>query len=113
MKFAVSLVLTALLSFAAGLYLGWWSLAIAAFVVALCIPQKPWQNWLAGFLGLFLLWGCLATWIDIRNLHILSGKVASIIPLGGSTLLLILITAFAGALVAGFAALTGSYLRKK
>ena len=103
MKFATSLIITALLSFAVGLYLPWWSLAIAAFAVAALIPQKPWMAWLSGFLALFLLWGGLATWIDIRNLHILSGKVAQLLPVGGSVVLLILFTAFIGALVAGFA----------
>jgi hypothetical protein len=34
------------------------------------------------------------------------------LPLGGSSFLLILFTAFIGALVAGFAALAGSYVRK-
>jgi hypothetical protein len=113
MKFIVSIILTALLSFAAGLYLGWWSLALAAFIVAACIPQKPWKAWLAGFLGLFLLWGILATLIDVKNQHILSQKMAQVFPLGGSYMVLILVTAFIAALVAGFAALTGSYVRKK
>lgn len=113
MKFTVSTILTLLLSFAAGLYLPWWSLAPAAFIVALAIPMKPWQNGLAGFIGLLLLWGGLAYWIDVSNQHILSQKVAQILPLGGSYRLLILATAFIGALVAGLAALTGSYARKK
>lgn len=113
MKFTVSIILTLLLAFAAGLYLPWWSLALAAFIVALAIPMKPWQNGLAGFIGLLLLWGGLAFWIDMANAHILSRKIAHVIPLGGSPILLILVTALAGALVAGSAALTGSYARKK
>jgi len=113
MKFIVSILLIALLSFAAGLYLGWWSLALAAFTVAALIPQKPWKAYLSGFLGLLLLWGGLATWIDIRNQHILSQKLAQVLPLGGSYFLLILITALVAAIVAGFGALTGSYVRKK
>ncbi|WP_315824296.1 hypothetical protein [Paraflavitalea speifideaquila] len=80
MKFIVAIILTALLSFAAGLYLGWWSLALAAFIVAVCIPQKPWKAWLAGFLGLFLLWGILATLIDMKNQHLLSQKMAQVFP---------------------------------
>jgi hypothetical protein len=68
---------------------------------------------LAGFLGVFLLWGILASWIDSKNNHILSQKIAQIFPLGGSYVLLILLTAFVGALVGGFAGLTGSYIRKK
>lgn len=113
MKFIVSILLIALLSFAAGLYLGWWSLALAAFIVAVLIPQKPWKAYLSGFLGLLLLWGGLAAWIDIKNQHILSQKLAQVLPLGGSYILLILITALIAAIVAGFGALTGSYLRKK
>jgi len=113
MKFAIALIVTALLSFAAGLYMPWWSLALAAFAVAALIPQKPWLAWLSGFLALFLLWGGLALFIDIRNLHILSQKMAQLLPVGGSVALLILLTAFVGALVAGFAALTGSFLKKK
>ncbi len=113
MKFIVSILLIALLSFAAGLYLGWWSLALAAFIVAALIPQKPWKAYLSGFLGLLLLWGGLATMIDIKNQHILSQKLAQVLPLGGSYFLLILITALVAAIVAGFGALTGSYVRKK
>ncbi len=112
MKFIISILVTSLLSFAAGLYLGWWSIALAAFIVALAIHQRPFRAWLSGFLGLFLLWGLLAWWIDVSNQHILSKKIAEVLPLGGSTFLLILVTAFFGAVVAGFAALTGSYLRK-
>ena len=113
MKFIISVVLIALLSFAAGLYLPWWSLAIAAFAVALLIPLKPWLSWLSGFLGVFLLWGILAIWIDMKNQHILSQKMAQLLPVGGSMFLLILLTAFVGGLVAGCAALTGSYAGRK
>lgn len=113
MKFTVSVILIALLSFAAGMYTPWWSLAVAAFIVAALIPQKPWQAWLAGFLALFLLWGLLAAWIDMKNQHILSQKMAQIFPLGGSYILLILVTALVAAVVAGFGALTGSYIRRK
>ena len=67
---------------------------------------------LAGALGLFLLWGLLAIWIDSKNQGILSARISLILPLGGSTFLLILVTAFIGALVAGLAALSGAYLKK-
>jgi hypothetical protein len=90
----------------------WWGIAPAAFLVSAAIPQKPAYSFLSGFLGVFLLWEVLAWWIDNKNGGILSQKIANIFGLDGSSLLLIIITSLIGALVAGFAALTGSYLRR-
>ena len=111
MKFIVSILLIALLSFALGLYLPWWSLALVAFVVAALIHQRAGKAFLSGFLGLFLLWGIMAFIIDANNDHVLSVKVAELLPLGGSSFLLILITALIAGLVGGLAAMAGSYVR--
>ena len=113
MKFITSLILTALLSFGACLYLPWWSIAIAAFIVAALIPQKPGKAFLAAFLALLLLWGGLSFWISDNNNHLLAHRVSQLILKMDNPYLLILATALIGALVAGFAALTGSYLRKR
>jgi hypothetical protein len=68
-------------------------------------------GFLAGFIGIFLLWASIALWIDVNNESILSRKVALLFPLGGSSVLLILVTAFVGGLVGGFAAMAGSSIR--
>ena len=111
MRFLLATLLTASLSFIAGIYLPWWSIAIVAFLVALLIKQKIGLASLAGFTGIFLLWGGLALLINIKNESILSHKIARIFPLNGPGFLLVLLTAFIGALVAGFAAMSGSSLR--
>ena len=49
--------------------------------------------------------------MDNANDGILSVKIASLLPLGGSKWMLIIVTALIGGLIAGFAALSGSYLR--
>ena len=112
LKYVLSIVVTALVAFVLGLYLPWWGIAIAAFVVSAAIPQKPTFSFLSGFLGVFLLWEVLAWWIDNKNNGILSQKVATLMGLGNSSVLLIVITSVVGALVAGFAALAGTYLRR-
>jgi hypothetical protein len=112
MKFIVSILLTALLSFVSGLFLPWWCFALAAVLVSLLLPQKPGMAFLSGFIGLFLLWGLLAWIIDSANGSILSQRIALILPLGGSSVLLILVTALVGALVAGMAALAGSFVKR-
>lgn len=112
LKYILSILVTALVAFVCGLYLPWWGIALAAFAVSATIPQKPAYSFLSGFLGVFLLWEVLAWWIDNKNNGILSQKVANLFKLGNSSVLLIVITSIIGALVAGFAALAGSYLRR-
>jgi hypothetical protein len=112
MKIVVSILLIGLLGFVAGLFLPWWGIAPAAFLVSALIPQRPGIAFLSGFVAIFLLWGSLAFSIDIANASILSAKIAQILPLGGSPYLLIGVTALIGALVGGSAALNASYLKK-
>jgi hypothetical protein len=113
MKFIAAIILTALLAFIGGLRFDWWIIAIAAFLTALLVHQKAGKAFLSGFIGVFLLWGILAWWIDMKNDGVLSKKIAEVLPLGGSSILLIFVTAVIGALVAGFGAMSGSYLRSR
>jgi hypothetical protein len=113
MKFIVSIILIALLSFAACLYFPWWSIAIVAFIVTALIPQWPGMSFLTGFLALFLLWGILSFWVSSSNDDILAHKVSLLILKIDSPYLLMFATALIGGLVAGLAAMTGSFIRKK
>jgi hypothetical protein len=114
MKIVTAIILTGFLAYVAGVYstLPWWSFAITSLFVALAIHQRPGKAFLAGFSGLFLLWAGLALLKDSANEHLLATKVAGILPLGGSYVLLIFVTGIVGGLVSGLAALTGSYLRR-
>jgi hypothetical protein len=115
MKFITAVFLTAFLAFSIGLFtsMPWWSFVVTSFLVALGVHQKVGKAFLSGFLGLFLLWAILALMKDMANEHILSIKVAKILPLGGSYWALILVTGFIGGLVSGLAAISGSTARKK
>lgn len=113
MKIIIAILLTAFLAYVIGIYttLPWWSFAISSLIISIAIHQRPWKAFLSGFLGLFLLWAGMAFLKDLGNEHILSVKVAHILPLGGSSIVLIFVTGLVGGLVSGLAALTGSYLR--
>ena len=116
MKFTIAVFLTALLAYTAYLFndiLPWWGIVIGSALIGFFIPQKAWQSWLCAFLGVFLCWLLLAWQMDSANKGLLSSKMAAILPLGGSALVIKLLTAFIGGLVASFAALTGAYLRKR
>ncbi len=114
MKIIAAIILTGFLAYVVGVYgtLPWWSFVITSLIVAVAIHQRPGKAFLTGFAGVFLLWAGMALIKDAANEHILATKVAQVLPLGGSYLVLILLTGIIGGLVSGLAALTGTYLRK-
>lgn len=113
MKTIITFFLIMLLSFAACLYLPWWSIAIVAFGVVALIGQKPLNSFIVGFTSIFLLWSALSFYISITNDHILAERVSLLILKNNSPYLLILATGVIGGLVGGFAALTASFLNTK
>ncbi len=112
MRFLLAFLLTLVLAFLTGRFMEWWSIALVAFLVALLIPQKMGKAFLSGLLGIAVLWSAIALWLDVPNQSILSQKVSELFKLGGSSFLLILVTAFIGGIVGGFAAMSGSSLRR-
>jgi hypothetical protein len=112
MKFIISVFLIALTGFALGLYLPWWSVAVAGFLVSVFLFQKPLLSFAAGFLGIFLLWGIITFIRSTSNDHILAHRVALLILKKDSPYLLMAVSALIGGLVAGMGALNGSLLRK-
>lgn len=113
MKFFIAIFSIAVLSFVTGLYAPWWSIAVVAFIVSLSIPQRPGFSFLSGFMGIFLLWLIIALLINAANGSILANRIGGMLGIGENPVLLAFITALTGGLVAGFSALTASYLRKK
>ena len=114
MKFILPILLVGLVTYAIGIYgtLPWWSFVVTNLIIAIALPIKPLQSFIAGALGVGALWAGSAFGIDLANNHILSTKVAQILPLGGSYIALIAVTALVGALLGGLASLTGSFVRK-
>ena len=97
-------------TFAAGLllqyFLPWWTLAIGAFASGYFLENSGFKSFMAGFLGIALLWLTVAFWLDIQNASLLSDKVNVILPIN-----VFLLTALVGGLTGGFAAWTGSNLK--
>lgn len=112
MKFFVSIFLIMLLGFAFGLYLPWWTIAVASFIVAVFIYQPPLLSFLTGFSAILILWLLLILKINSSNEEILASRISLVMGFGDSAFMLVLITCIAGAVTGGLGALTGSLLRK-
>jgi hypothetical protein len=108
MKFLIQFLFIVIGSFLIQLFLPWWSIAIVALAAGYFLKSS--QNFLAGFLGVALLWGAYAFWLDQGGAAPLADRVAGILSI--SKTLLFVLTSLVGGLVAGFAALSGSILKQ-
>jgi hypothetical protein len=110
MKFILLVSLIALSTWLAELIFPWWSAALCAALLTSLIPTRGFKAFLSGFLGVGLLWLFGALLFSIQTDYILTQKVAELMQLGSSGVLIV-ITALIGALTGGLGALTGHQLR--
>ena len=89
----------------------WWSMAVVAFIVGLVIAPTGRVAFWAGFVGAGLSWLVPAVWLSYQNDSLLARRVAQLLPLGGSAVALVIVTALIAGLVGGLAALAGVWLR--
>ncbi|TGE19709.1 hypothetical protein [Hymenobacter elongatus] len=106
--FLLLFVLSAIAQF----FLPWWS--ITPVCLAAAFVARPHGGWafLAGFAGVGLGWLILAAWWNVENDGLLAHRVAQLLPLGGNSWALVVLTAVLGGLVGGLAALAGAWLRQ-
>lgn len=111
MKFTLKVILIAALSFFLQQILPWWIIALVAFLVAIFIKSSGFSDFMAGFLGVGLLWLTMAWWIDMETDSILTQKIAALLNVG-TAYVIVLVTGLIGGIVGGFGALSGHFLRK-
>ncbi len=113
MKLVSAIITVIIISAILENFLPWWTIAPVAFIVSYLFKLKWYQAFLAGFLGLFILWAGMSFFIDHSNEHILSDKVSVLFFKSVKPMALIIMTGVIGGLVAGFGGLAGSFLVKK
>lgn len=109
MKFLIQFIAIAIIAFVLELFMPWWSIAIAAFAAGFALKSKA--NFLAGLLGIAILWLSKALIMEVSAAAPLADRVAGIFSLNKP--LLMLLTSLIGGLVGGFAAMTGASLKKE
>ncbi|ATL48423.1 hypothetical protein COR50_15335 [Chitinophaga caeni] len=113
MRFIVALILTAAAAYGLGLFLDWWAIAIAAFLIGLLIPQKAGTAFICGFLSIALLWFSLAFIIDLYNDHIMANRISQLLLQRYAPKTIVVITALLGGIVGGFSMMTAAFVRNK
>lgn len=112
MRFILSIIIIATISFFLGLYFPWWTIAIVAFAVSVLIPLRPASAFISGFLAIFLLWTIMAAFINSSNAGILASRIGQLLGVGSSASMMVFVTGLVGGLVGGLASLAASFLRR-
>ncbi|MDN5211470.1 hypothetical protein QQ020_05390 [Fulvivirgaceae bacterium BMA12] len=111
MRFAIKVILIAILAFLLQQVMPWWIIALVCFFVTLVIKSSGFTDFMAGFLGIGLLWLLMAWWIDHETNSMLTTKIAQLLGVG-QAYIVILATGLIGSIVGGLAALSGHFVRK-
>ena len=109
MRVLLQIIAILIVCFLLQTFLPWWTMSIGTFIIGYVFAQSGWKSFLAGFIGIALLWFSMAFYIDQASQSILSEKVARLFPTQTIPLLFTL-TSLIGGLVGGMASLTGSIL---
>lgn len=109
MKIIKQMIFTIVLAFVLGQFLPFWSVVIAGFVVGYLVKTGSFSSFIAGFLGIALLWGFSAWFMSSGNEGILLERIANLFTL--SPMLLLVVTSVIGGVLGGFAAVSGTQLR--
>jgi hypothetical protein len=110
MKFLLKVIIIAVLVYLLEKILPWYSIAIAAFTGGFMFKTKGINAFLAGALGVGLIWLWASFRIDYTTNSILTVKMAEIFQLPNKNIL-IAVTALIGSIVGAFSAWTGHNFR--
>lgn len=112
MKVIFKMLILVVLAYMGLMIMPWWIIVLTTFAISAAIPTNDFGAFLAGFLGIGLLWLVMAWKIDIETSSVLSSKVATIIPVGGDTTILVILSGSIGGVAGGFSSLSGNLFRK-
>jgi hypothetical protein len=94
-----------------GFLFPWWWPALAGFAIGAWLPRNSAAAATSGFFGAGAAWAAAAGWRDLRNHHILSGRIADLFHLPGSAGA-IAVSALVGGLMGALGAWAGYAMRE-
>lgn len=106
--FFLQLITTTFLCLLLQFFLPWWTIAVGAAAGGVLFNNTGYASFIAGFIGVALLWLTVAASVDMATASILTDKINKLLPMN-----VFILTGLVGGLVGGLGALTGSLLRNR
>jgi len=110
MKLIIRIIAIGAITYFLSPFTAWWTCMIAGFVVSFISPSSGLNAFISGFLGVGLVWMGQAWTLDVSNQSAFSSKIAEIMNLRDSVLLILAAGAIGG-ITGGFSSLTGKTFR--
>jgi len=110
MKLIIRLIVIGALTYFLSPFFTWWTGMILAFLVCYISPSSGLNAFVAGFLGVGVVWMGHAWNLDVLNDSSFSSIVAEIMQVN-DPIILVLATGLIGGLAGGFASLSGTSFR--
>ena len=112
MRFLIGVIAVIIVGYIGHLiFPAWWMIVIIVALISGGMGLNPLPSFGFGFVGVALLWGANALFIDLNNNHLLSAQVGQLFQ-GLGSVALILIVVLLGGLLGGMGALTGALARQ-
>ncbi len=113
MKLIIRIILIGALTYLLSPFLTWWTGMGAAFLICALMPSTLLNAFVAGFLGVGLVWFGQAWVLDVANNSQFTEVIIELlqVPLIDEPFLLVLATGLIGGLSGGFAGTSGASLR--
>jgi len=110
MKFLLKFIVIGILTYLFEQFFPWWSIAIAAFLGGMIFKTRGLNSFLAGALGVGLVWLWFVWRIDYETDSILTAKIAMLFQLENKNFL-IAFTVLLGSLIGALSAWSGYNFR--
>lgn len=110
MKLIIRILLIASMAYLFSFYLPWWIVMIVSGIVSAIIYSSGVSAFIAGFLGVGVVWFGYSFLLDYADESFFSNKIIELFPFENS-IMLILISGVIGGLAGGFGALVGHTFR--
>ncbi|MFK7953443.1 MAG: hypothetical protein AB8B73_11400 [Ekhidna sp.] len=111
MKLLIRLIAIGVLTYFISPLSFWWIAMIISFAVCYVSPSSGLNAFVAGFLGVGLVWIGQSWRMDVANESNFSNVIVELFPINES-FYLILVTGLVGGLAGGFSALSGTSFRQ-
>lgn len=111
MKLIIRIIAIAALTYFISPFGSWWIAMVASFLICFVSPSSGLNAFIAGFLGVGLVWIGHSWNLDVQNESAFSTQIAEIMQLP-DPLFLVIASGIVGGLAGGFSSLAGTYFRK-